>query len=424
MSNGSGMMAKKQNSGTLLAPYRVLDLTDQKGWLAGKLLADLGAEVIKIEKPGGDPGRNIGPFYHDIPEPEKSLNWFAYNTNKKSITLDIETADGQEIFKRLVQKAKFIIESFSPGYMKSLGLGYDVLNELNPEVILTSISDFGQSGPYQGYKGCDLVDQAMSGVPFQTGDDDRPPLRLPGNQAYQFASLHAAMGTLLAHIHREVTGKGQHVDVSVQESLSSTNLYAIPYWYSARRIMRRSGGKERRMNISYRLVYPCKDGFVTARVMVGRGFGALQKRLVEVMDSRSMAEDLKNIDWTKFGLDTTTQEDIDHWEEVMGKFFVAHTKNELHEMAKKHSLAVVPVFNAKEVIQYEQLRQRRFWVEVEYPELGSSIIHPGLIAKVTSAEFKRMKRAPLIGEHNEQIYIDELGLSLEDVMVLQGNHVI
>jgi len=158
--------------------------------------------------------------------------------------------------------------------------------------------------------------------------------------------------------------------------------------------------------------------------MVGRGFGALQKRLVEVMDSRSMAEDLKNIDWTKFGLDTTTQEDIDHWEEVMGKFFAAHTKNELHEMAKKHSLAVVPVFNAKEVIEYEQLRQRRFWVEVEYPELGSSIIHPGLIAKVTSAEFKRMKRAPLIGEHNEQIYIDELGLSLEDVMVLKGNHVI
>jgi len=417
-------MAKKQNSGTLLAPYRVLDLTDLKGWLAGKLLADLGAEVIKIEKPGGDPGRNIGPFYQNVPDPEKSLTWFAYNTNKKGITLDIETTDGQEIFKRLAHKAKFIIESFSPGYMKGLGLGYDVLSRLNPEVILTSISDFGQSGPYKDYKGSDLVDQAMSGVPFQTGDDDRPPLRLPGRQAYQFASLHAAMGTLLAHIHRQVTGKGQHVDVSVQESLSSTNLYAIPYWYSARQIMRRSGGKERRMNISYRLVYPCKDGFVTARVMVGRGFGALQKRLVEVMDSRGMAEDLKNLDWTKFGLDTTTQEDIDHWEEVMGKFFAAHTKNELHEMAKKHSLAVVPVHNAKEVMEYEQLRQRRFWVEVEYPELDFSIIHPGPIGKVTSADFKKIKRAPLIGEHNKRIYMEELGLSPEDVMVLKGNYVI
>jgi crotonobetainyl-CoA:carnitine CoA-transferase CaiB-like acyl-CoA transferase len=341
------MILEEENSEFLLGPYRVLDLTDQKGWLAGKLLADLGAEVIKIEKPGGDPGRNIGPFYHNVPDPEKSLNWFAFNTNKKSITLDIETTDGQEIFKVLARKARFIIESFPPGYMDRRGLGYDVLSSLNPEVILTSISDFGQNGPYQGYKGSDLVDQAMSGVPFQTGDDDRPPLQLPGNQAYQFASLQAGMGTLLAHIHRQVNGKGQHVDVSVQESLSSTNLYAIPYWYSARRIMRRSGAKERRMNVSYRLVYPCKDGFVTARVMVGRGFGALQKRLVEVMDSRGMAEDLKNMHWTEFSLDTTTQEDIDHWEEVMGKFFSAHTKNELHEMAKKHALAVVPVFNAK-----------------------------------------------------------------------------
>ena len=171
-------MTEKQNSDCLLPPYLVLDLTDQKGWLAGKLLADLGAEVIKIERPGGDPGRNIGPFYQNVPDPEKSLNWFAYNTNKKSITLDIEMTGGKEIFKMLAVKARFIIESFKPGYMQSVGLGYDVLNHLNPEVILTSISDFGQTGPYQGYKGCDLVDQAMSGVPFQTGDDDRPPLIL------------------------------------------------------------------------------------------------------------------------------------------------------------------------------------------------------------------------------------------------------
>ena len=417
-------MTEKQNSDCLLPPYLVLELTDQKGWLAGKLLADLGAEVVKIERPGGDPGRNIGPFYQNVPAPEKSLNWFAYNTNKKSITLDIEMTGGKEIFKMLAVKARFIIESFKPGYMQSVGLGYDVLNHLNPEVILTSISDFGQTGPYQGYKGSDLVDQAVSGVPFQTGDDDRPPLRLPGNQAYQFASLHAAMGTLLAHIHRQVTGKGQHVDVSVQESLSSTNLYAIPYWYSAQRLMRRSGRKERRMNISYRLVYPCKDGFVTARVMVGRGFGALQKRLVEVMDSRGMAEDLKNEDWTAFGLDSTTQKDIDHWEEVMARFFAAHTKKELHEMAKKHALAVVPVYNAREVIEYEQLQQREFWVEVEYPELESSVIHPGPIGKLSSAASRRMRRAPLIGEHNKQIYMDDLGLSPDEILLLKGNHVI
>lgn len=418
------MIDENEKNSTLLAPYKVLDLTDRKGWLTGKLLADLGAEVIKIEKPGGDPGRNIGPFYHDIPDPEKSLSWFAYNTNKKGITLNIETPDGQGIFKRLVGRAKFTIESFSPGYMQNLGLGYEVLCNLNPEVILTSISDFGQSGPYREYEGCDLVDQAMSGIPFQTGDEDRPPLKLPLEQAYQFTSLQAAAGTLLAHTSRQVTGRGQHVDVSIQESLASVNLYAIPYWYSARRLMKRAGGKERRMNISYRLVYPCKDGCVTARVMVGRGFGAMQKRLVEVMASEGIAEDLKNVVWTEVSLDTTNQRDIDHWETQMGSFFAFHTKQELHEMAKKYALAIAPVYNVKEIFEYEQLQHRGFWVGVEYPELGTSITHPGSMAKMSSARFREATRAPLIGEHNKQIYVDELGISREDMIVLKETGVI
>lgn len=418
------MSPNKENKDFLLPPYRVLDLTDEKGWLAGKLLADLGAEVIKVEKFGGDPGRNIGSFFHNIPDPEKNLRWFAYNTNKKSITLNIETTDGQTIFKRLAAGTKFILESFPPGYMDSLGLGYEVLCSLNPEIILTSISHFGQSGPYKMYKGSDLVDQAMSGVVFQTGDDDRPPLQLPDEQAYQYASLQAAVGTLLAHFHRLVTGGGQHVDVSIQESLSSTNLYAVPYWYSAKQLMKRSGGKERRMNVSYRLIYPCKDGSVTARLMVGRGFGMLQKKLVEVMDDEGMSEDLKDVEWTEIGLDTTTQHDIDHWEEVMARFFSAHTKKELHNLARKYALAMVPVFNAKEVMEYEQLQSREFWVEVDYPELGSFIVHPGSPAKLSTATFKKIRRAPLIGEHNNQIYINELGLSPEEVMALKSNNVI
>jgi len=145
----------------MLSPYRVLDLTDEKGLLCGKLLGDLGADVIKIERPGGDPARNLGPFYHGEADPEKSLFWFAFNTSKRGITLDIETTDGQEIFKRLVKGSDFVIESFPPGYMDQPGLGYSVLEKVNPRVIMVSITPFGPTGPYKDYKAPDIVAWAM-----------------------------------------------------------------------------------------------------------------------------------------------------------------------------------------------------------------------------------------------------------------------
>ncbi|MFC1948616.1 CoA transferase [Chloroflexota bacterium] len=159
----------------MLSPYRALDLTDEKGLLCGKILADLGADVIKIERPGGDPARNIGPFYHDEPDPEKSLYWFAYNTSKRGITLDIETTDGKEIFKQLVKNADFIIESFPPGYLDSIGLGYSALEKIKPDIILISITPFGQTGPYKDYKTSDIVAWAMGGEMAPFGDPDRPP---------------------------------------------------------------------------------------------------------------------------------------------------------------------------------------------------------------------------------------------------------
>ena len=145
-------MDKQEKTEYMLAPYRVLDLTDEKGFLCGKILGDLGADVIKVERPGGDPGRTNGPFYHDIPDPEKSLYWFAHNNNKRSITLNIETVDGRELFEKLVGKADIVIESFAPGYMDELGLGYSALSQTKKQVVMTSITPFGQDGPYRNYK--------------------------------------------------------------------------------------------------------------------------------------------------------------------------------------------------------------------------------------------------------------------------------
>ena len=168
---------ESQKEEGLLSPYRVLDLTDEKGLLCGKLLADLGADVIKVEKPCGDSARNIGPFYHDIVSPETSLFWFAYNANKRSITLDFTTRDGKGIFERLVKTADFVVESFPPDYLAGLGLDYKDLARINPRIVMASITAFGHTGPYAHYKGSDIVVFAMGMLMSQTGDKDRPPLQ-------------------------------------------------------------------------------------------------------------------------------------------------------------------------------------------------------------------------------------------------------
>ena len=165
----------KKTGGLPLSPYRALDLTNDKGYFCGKILADLGADVIKIEPPEGDPGRKIGPFYHDLPDKEKSLYFFAYNTNKRSITLNIEAPDGQEIFKKLVKTADWVIENYPPGYMDKLGLGYAVLEKINPRVILVSITPFGQTGPYKDRPGYDFMAQGMGGMMSITGERDDLP---------------------------------------------------------------------------------------------------------------------------------------------------------------------------------------------------------------------------------------------------------
>jgi benzylsuccinate CoA-transferase BbsE subunit len=212
----------------MLNNYRVLDLTDEKGSLCGKILGDLGADVIKVEKPTGDVSRRIGPFFHDMPDPEKSLNWFALNSSKRGITLNIEDPEGKEIFKKLADTADVIIESFAPGYMDTLGIGYAALSARNPRLIITSITAFGQTGPYKDRKASDITLLAMSGLMSINGDSDRPPLRMCLDQSYYLASAQAAAGTLLAIQCRYASGKGQCVDVSIYEVAVRAN-YREPF---------------------------------------------------------------------------------------------------------------------------------------------------------------------------------------------------
>ena len=394
-----------------LFPYRVLDLTDEKGWMCGKVLSDLGADVVKVEPPGGDPGRNKGPFFHDSPHPEKSLQWFAYNTNKRGITLSLEAEQGRRLFEQLAGKADFIVESFPPGYLEGIGIGYSRLRELNPRVILLSITDFGQSGPYRDYKGCDLVAMAMGGFMYVCGDADRPPVRISIDHAYPLAAAQAASAALIASYQRLRTGEGQWIDVSVRECIVRALHIELGFWNDSGEVPVRSGPRRRRMSSYLRDVWPCKDGHLGFRLLGGRlGAGTL-RALAEWMESEGMVGSLKGVDFESLDLATTSREQLLQWEDTLCRFFMRHTKDEIYNKAMEKRMLICPSFTMGELAEYEQLEARNFWMELDYPELGCTIRHPrrSLISSEAPCEVRR--RAPLVGEHNEEIYTGELGMS-------------
>ncbi|MBI2303924.1 MAG: CoA transferase [Chloroflexi bacterium] len=407
----------------LLAPYRALDLTNELGFLCGKILGDLGADVIKVEPPGGDPARRMGPFYKDIPHPEKSLYWFSYNNNKRGITLNLETATGQELFKGLAKTAHFVIESFPPGYMDGLGLGYQTLRQINPQLVMASITPYGQTGPYSHYRASDIELMATSGAMSLAGDPDRPPVRVTVPQSYMWTGMHAAMGCLMAHYYRAVSGKGQHVDVSGQDSLLPVLAHAPTFWDVLGENPRRAGPYLTGRSVKgarMRVFFPCQDGYLNFIVYGGPAGIKTNQQLTEWMDGRGMASEyLKTKEWNQFDIATVSQEEIDHIEAPAAKFFESITKEEFFQEVVKRDMLGYPVATAKEVMEDAQLKARGFWQKVEHPELGESITYPGAFAQLSQGRVEIRRRAPLIGEHNEEIYCQELGLSRQELVMLR-----
>jgi len=422
-------MAELGNS--LLGGCRVLDLTDEKGPLCGKLLGDLGADVIKIEPPGGDPARNIGSFYKDVPHPEKSLLWFSTNLHKRGITLNIETPDGREIFRRLVETADFVVESFEPGYMESLGLGYSELEKANPRTIMTSITPFGQTGPYAHYKTTDLVGIAMGGMVRIFGELDRPPNRISVPQFYFLGGLHGAVGSMVAYYHRELTGEGQHVDVSCQQAVVLSLMIVAEIWEMIGFNYRGMGpylGSARPGAPPYivRMVYPCKDGHVF--FVLGGGVQAAlaesARSLVEMANREGMALELKGHAWEKMDSLTTTNEFLSMAADAFQAFFLTKTKEELFDAALEKGLLLGPITTMKDIVESPQFAARGFWEEVEHHELGETITYPGYPIKMSETPYRVQRRAPLIGEHNKEIYENELGYSREEMVILKNRGII
>jgi benzylsuccinate CoA-transferase BbsE subunit len=420
-------MQNRTNTQSMLNGYRVLDLTDDKGALCSRILADLGADVIKIEKPEGDKSRNMSPFFQNISDPTKSLFWFAYNLNKRGITLDIETRDGQELFVRLVGKADFVIESFPVGYMEGLGLDYSTLSKINPHIVMTSITPFGQTGPYKDYKASDIVVMAMGGFMYITGNSEDPPLRLSVPQAFLLASAHAAAATMIAHYYRQTSGIGQYVDVSAQQCVLWELANAISLWELNQTILKRVGSylSGRWTDIKQRLLWPCKDGYIIFYVMGGIAGARTNRNIFKWMDEENMAPDyFREFDWENLDMTEQTEGMQQLIEEPIANFFLLHTKEELYVEGQKRGIVIGPVSSPGNILADPQLAARGFWIDIEHNEIGATIRYPRAFVKASETPCVVKRRAPLIGEHNLEIYEGELGLSRDTICALKQAGVI
>ncbi len=354
-----------------------------------------------MEPPGGDPARRIGPFIDDDPDPEKSLYWAAYNTSKRSITLDIENGKDRNRFLKLAGQAKFLIESFPPGYLDNLGLSFEILHDLNPSLILVSITPFGQTGPYAHFKDSDLINMGMGGQMTLCGDRDRAPLRFTAEQSYPLGGIYGAMAALAAHLYREKTGLGQHIDVSIQEAVFQTSRSTRIYWDLQRFLEQREGSRMGRGVINFRNIWPCKDGLVSWRIFVAN-LGKWTGALFNWMNEEGLAADLFNIPWEGLDMATLSQKEIERFEVPVQAFFLEHTKDELFQQSLKRGFVLFPLSTVKDLYESEQLKARAFWKEVFYPSPGRTIPHPGPPFFVDGKN-DDLKKPPLIGEHNQEI---------------------
>lgn len=392
----------------MLSPYRVLDLTTNSAAIAGAILADLGADVIAVEPPGGSPLRQSGPFRHDEPDIEHSLSWWAYARNKRSVILDLASEGGREEFFRLVGTADVVLESFEPGYLEALGLGHDSLRSRRPGLITASITPFGREGPKANWAASDLTVWAASGAHYLTGDDDRPPVQVTVPQAFLHAGAEAAVGVLVALAARARDGLGEDIDVSAQTAamMATQSVILAPAWNDLP--IGRVGGGLKFGPLFVRFVYPCKDGHVNITLLFGNVLGPFTRRLMEWMHEEGFIDEAtRDKDWVAYvQLLTTGQEPIPEFLRVMAaieQFTLSHTKAELLQGTFERHVLVVPVSTTADVVRSAQLEARGYWQRLAQPVANELTPFPGPFARFSESPIEYRRRPPRLGEHSAEL---------------------
>ncbi len=398
-----------------LSDLKVVELSDfVSGPYCGKLLSNSGAEVIKVEKPGlGDKARSWGPFPGDLPNLEKSGLFLFLNTNKRSVTLNLETAAGLKMFIELLKWADVLIEDHPAKEMNRLGLSYNKIKKLNSKLVVTSISAFGKTGPFKNYKGNDLVATHSSSEAFGNPDEGvkdpptHPPLKVANHAADFMSGLTAAACTMGAIIAKEKSGRGQQIDLSQQEAVASIGRQQLAYYAVVGETPSREFGRKKFGGF----LYPSKDGYVVIWI------GPHYPKVVEMMGNPGWAQE------ELFANPLTRNNYIGELNQLISLWTVQYTSEEINNMALKIGVPCSLVRNVKDLVTDEQLEYRKFWQEIEHPVAGK-IKYPGAPYKLSATPAGIERPAPMLGQHNEEVFCGMLGYSREDLVRMRQGGII
>jgi len=400
--------------GGFLEGVRVLELADERGEFCGKLLAGLGAEVIKIEPPEGAPTRRIGPFVDDVEDPEGSLHFWHYNFGKYGITLDLDAADGQGTFRDLVASADVLLESCDPGHLSSIGLGYTDLRRVNPGLVMASITPFGQEGPYRDWHGSDLVHLAMGGVMMSTGYDptpegvyDVPPIAPQMWHSSHIVGSQTVDAILAALLYRAKTGRGQYIDSSIHSAVSANTGSDMPTWvFSGHDVMRQTARYGNRRLVPEALA-TTKDGrhilaFVSAEFMIGRE----HRKWVEMLDKHGAADDLTEPKYED--LDYVMRSEVIRHFHAVARRWVSGYKfdRDIWREGQERRLHWAPIRKPEENLDDPHWRQRKTFARINHEELGREVDHISAPWLAETCPWRTGPRAPLLGEHNAEVIAD------------------
>lgn len=399
---------------------RVVEVSGVTAQWCGKLMADMGADVIRVEPPGGAASRAVGPFYQDEANPDRSLNFWHNNTNKKSLTLDLTTTAGANLFRDLVKSADVVVEDQAPGTMPGLGLGYEQLKAINPGLIMCSLTPFGQDGPWRDYKTTDLVSLALGGPLWSCGYDDHniPPTMPYRDSSYHIGSHYAFIGISAALILRQNTGEGQYIDCAVHQAAHCTTEGAMPTYYFRNEMVKRQTGRHASAVMTQPVIFPTIDGkAIFTRVPVEAG---AFERFLDWLDLSGMVADLREEKYRDVAYRRTQ---IGHMVEILEAFCSIHTADDLFHGAQERGMVWAAVRSPDETLEDEPLRERGFFHKVEHPELGKSFEYTGAPYVFHETPWAIRRRAPLVGEDSEAV-LEGLGLSKEQVAALREGGII
>jgi crotonobetainyl-CoA:carnitine CoA-transferase CaiB-like acyl-CoA transferase len=405
------MSLESKSAETFLDGIRVIEIADELGEYCGKVLAGIGAEVIKVEPPEGESTRAYGPFYRDKPDPEGSLYFWHYNFGKKSVQLDLESADGQETLRKLCTSADVLIDTRAPGYLGERGLGYEDLKSLNPGLVYARISPFGDSGPWGSFKSSDLVHLALGGVmmncgydPEPSGEYDTPPIAPQMWQAYHIAGEMASIAIIGALLHRQETGNGQYLSTAVHEAVSKQTETDMPNWIYARLPHVRATGRHSRPTPEPQTIAMTKDGqwllpYRSYAGVAGKDFD----NTVKLLDRYGMADDLHDERYQDKKIRLAPQS-LNHLGAVVASFcFRFKAAREIWREAQAESLTWAPIRNPEENTHDEHWLSRQTFLQVEHPELGETFTEVGAKWMCNEVPWRTGPRAPLLGEHNDEV---------------------